>query len=88
MRILTQIYYTADNYHIQLKKARLYRGYTKQATICLAMDVSKQVWSFWELGKRKPPMSQMIFIANLLELDLNFFFKKEVEPEDYDLKIV
>jgi len=78
--------YTIDHFAKKLKTARSYRKMKTQAMACKAIDVSRQVWSLWELGHRKPGLPQLIEIANLFKLDVCFFFTHPAEPEDFDLE--
>ena len=76
---------TISNFHVQLKKARLYRGYEKQVSVCQRLDLPRQVWSLWEQGKRRPSIEQLAAIANLFQLKIDYFFIPKANPEDYDL---
>lgn len=77
--------YTDRHFSEQLKKFRKYRGYKKQAILCKQLNISRQVWSLWELNKRKPTIPQLINIANFLKVDVRYFFITGAAPEDFDL---
>ena len=77
--------YTTEIFYTQLRNIRLYRGYARQSHTCKKLNISRQVWSLWELGKRKPLMDQLILLANFFSIDIGYFFIPGAEPEDYDL---
>jgi len=83
----TTIIYTDSHFSEQLKKFRQYRGYKTQAVLCKKLNISRQVWSLWELNKRKPTIPQLIGISNFLEIDICYFFIAGAVPENYDLTL-
>lgn len=77
--------YTLKAFPENLKKVRLYRGFKTQGAFCDVLKVSRQLFSMWSLGKRDIRIMYLIDIANLLEIDLGYFFTEKAEPKDFDL---
>ena len=76
---------TVDCFPSQLRKARLFRGYQKQASICNRIGISRQIWSLWELGKRFPNLEKLTTLSNFLQINISYFFLESAEPENYTI---
>lgn len=77
--------YSLASLNTRIKEARIYRKLNFQSDICHQAGISRQVWSLMELGKRVPKMEYIVRIANLLKLDIRYFFIPGARPDDYDL---
>lgn len=67
----------------QLKKALLYRDIKKQTLLSNILGISKQIISLWKLKKRIPNCIQLIKIANILKIQIDYFFTYNAIPENY-----
>lgn len=79
--------YTVENFHEQLSLLRIHRGFKTQSQICKHLNISKQVWSLWETGKRTPGVDQLSYIADALDIDINYFFTDGGAIEEYDKSV-
>jgi len=67
----------------QLKKLRLYKGYRNQCDVCKITNISRQVFSLWELNRRLPSIQQLVMLANFFQVKIEFFFIPDAIPEAY-----
>lgn len=82
-----------ENFGEKLRQFREYRK-LKQSEILRRLEInngesnikfSKALWCLWEKDQRVLNINQLVPIANTLMVDINYFFEKDSNPENYDL---
>lgn len=74
--------YTLTGLHTRIREARRAKGFQTQGAICELLGVSRQLWSMIELGKRVPRLIYLVQLANLLDIDFNYFVREDIQLED------
>ena len=75
--------YSITDFHLRLKELRKFCGYKKASSATNKINISRQVWSLYENGKRKPDISTLVIIAELFKVRIEYFFIPDAKPADY-----
>jgi len=77
--------YKIEPFHKQFKTACEYRGMTFDA-LSIELDISEHWAVLIRTGEVIPDIKTMLLLANILQMDLCYFFLPDAQPHHFDLR--